>query len=179
MLVKYTIAGLAGSVLLASVAFAQTPTATSDNANMKPAAASDTSSSFQGDWRASKMAGLSVYNDKNESVGSINDLLTDKSGNIKAVIIGVGGFLGVGEHLVAVPFDKVKFVSEPVAYTSASGSADTGSKRPAGAAPSTTTTGAANTTPPAAKANPWYPDHAIYNATKDELKAMPEFKYSN
>ena len=178
MLVKYTIAGLAGSVLLASVAFAQTPTATSDNANMKPAATSDTSSSFQGDWRASKMAGLSVYNDKNESVGSINDLLTDKSGNIKAVIIGVGGFLGVGEHLVAVPFDKVKFVSEPVAYTSASGSADTGSKRPAGAAPSTTTTGAANTTPPAAKANPWYPDHAIYNATKDELKAMPEFKYS-
>ena len=178
MLAKYTIAGLAGSVLLASVAFAQTPTATSDNANMKPAAASDTSSSFQGDWRASKMAGLSVYNDKNESVGSINDLLTDKSGNIKAVIIGVGGFLGVGEHLVAVPFDKVKFVSEPVAYTSASGSADTGSKRPAGAAPSTTTTGAANTTPPAAKANPWYPDHAIYNATKDELKAMPEFKYS-
>jgi len=179
MLVKYTIAGVAGSVLLASVAFAQTPTATSDNANMKPAATSDTSSSFQGDWRASKMAGLSVYNDKNESVGSINDLLTDKSGNIKAVIIGVGGFLGVGEHLVAVPFDKVKFVSEPVAYTSASGSADTGSKRPAGAAPSTTTTGAANTTPPAAKANPWYPDHAIYNATKDELKAMPEFKYSN
>ena len=179
MLVKYTIAGLAGSVLLASVAFAQTPTATSDNANMKPAATSDTSSSFQGDWRASKMAGLSVYNDKNESVGSINDLLTDKSGNIKAVIIGVGGFLGVGEHLVAVPFDKVKFVSEPVAYTSASGSADTGSKRPAGAAPSTTTTGAANTTPPAVKANPWYPDHALYNATKDELKAMPEFKYSN
>ena len=179
MLVKYTIAGVAGSVLLASVAFAQTPTATSDNANMKPAATSDTSSSFQGDWRASKMAGLSVYNDKNESVGSINDLLTDKSGNIKAVVIGVGGFLGVGEHLVAVPFDKVKFVSEPVAYTSASGSADTGSKRPAGAAPSTTTTGAANTTPPAAKANPWYPDHAIYNATKDELKAMPEFKYSN
>jgi sporulation protein YlmC with PRC-barrel domain len=179
MLAKYAIAGLAGSVLLASVAFAQTPTATSDNANMKPAATSDTSSSFQGDWRASKMAGLSVYNDKNESVGSINDLLTDKSGNIKSVIIGVGGFLGVGEHLVAVPFDKVKFVSEPVAYTSASGSADTGSKRPAGAAPSTTTTGAANTTPPAAKANPWYPDHAIYNATKDELKAMPEFKYSN
>jgi hypothetical protein len=28
------------------------------------------------------------------------------------------------------------------------------------------------------KPNPWYPDHAVYNATKDELKAMPEFKYS-
>ena len=76
------------------------------------------------------MVGLSVYNDKNESVGSINDMLTDKSGNIKAVIIGVGGFLGVGEHLVAVPFDKVKFVSEPIAYTSASGSADAGKPAP-------------------------------------------------
>ena len=93
-------------------------------------------------------------------------------------MIGVGGFLGVGEHLVAVPFDKVKFVSEPVAYTSASGSADVGTRRPSGALPSTTTTGAANTTPPAVKPNPWYPDHALYNATKDELKAMPEFTYS-
>jgi sporulation protein YlmC with PRC-barrel domain len=177
MLAKYTIAGLAGSVLLASVAFAQTPTATSDS--MKAGAASDkstTSSSFQGNWRASKMVGLSVYNDKNESVGSINDLLTDKSGNIKAAVIGVGGFLGVGEHLVAVPLDKIKFVAEPVAYTSASGSADVGTRPPAGAAPPTTT-GAANTAP-AIKPNPWYPDHAVYNATKDELKAMPEFKYS-
>jgi len=44
---------------------------------------------------------------------------------------------------------------------------------------STTTTGAANP-PPArtAKANPWYPDHAVFGATKDQLKAMPEFKYS-
>jgi hypothetical protein len=31
---------------------------------------------------------------------------------------------------------------------------------------------------PAPKPNPWYPDHAVYNATKDELKAMPEFKYA-
>ena len=29
------------------------------------------------------------------------------------------------------------------------------------------------------KPNPWYPDHAMFNATKDELKAMPEFKYSS
>jgi hypothetical protein len=30
----------------------------------------------------------------------------------------------------------------------------------------------------ASKPNPWSPDHAVFNATKDELKAMPEFKYS-
>ena len=176
MLAKYTIAGLAGSALLASVAFAQTPTATTDSTKMAPPAASDTSSSYGGDWRAAKLAGLSVYNDKNESVGSINDLLTDKNGTIKAVVIGVGGFLGVGEHLVVVPFDNVKFVNEPVVYTGAANT-PAGGARPM----STTTTGAATSSPAAAnmpKQNPWYPDHAVFNATKDELKAMPEFKYN-
>src|SRR5215468_6097655 len=101
MLAKTIAAGIAGSVLLVSVAFAENP------------AASD--STFQGTWRASKVVGLNVYNDSNENVGSINDLLMDKSGSIKAVVISVGGFLGVGARLVAVPFDKIKFVDEPVA----------------------------------------------------------------
>ena len=39
------------------------------------------------------------YNESNENVGAINDMLTDKGGTIKAVVIGVGGFLGMGEHL--------------------------------------------------------------------------------
>jgi sporulation protein YlmC with PRC-barrel domain len=175
MLARYTIAALAGSALLASAAFAQTPSATTtDSAGTTSAAAP---SSFTGDWRASKLAGLSVYNDKNESVGSINDLLTDKSGNIKAVVIGVGGFLGVGEHLVAVPFDKVKFVTEPVVYTGAAGAPGAGAPKTSSNMGPSTTTGAASGTA-AAKPNPWYPDHAVYSATKDELKAMPEFTYS-
>jgi sporulation protein YlmC with PRC-barrel domain len=180
MLAKYITAGLAGTALLATVAFAQTPTATTDRANMAPATASDSSdSSYTGNWRASKVVGLNVYNDTNESLGSINDLLTDKSGNIKAVVIGVGGFLGVGEHLVAVAFDKIKFVTEPVAYTGASAAPNAPGSRPM----SSTTTGAANTnTAPAAavavKPNPWYPDHAVLSTTKDELKAMSEFKYA-
>ena len=181
MLAKYITAGVVGSALLATVAFAQTPTATTDSAKTTPATASD-SSSFHGTWRASKIIGLNVYNDKNESLGSINDLLTDKSGNIKAAVIGVGGFLGVGEHLVAVPMDKIKFVTEPVAYTGAS--ANSAGNRPAGTTGTgaTTTTGSARSTnttaATASKPNPWYPDHAVYNATKDELKAMPEFKYN-
>jgi sporulation protein YlmC with PRC-barrel domain len=174
MSVKHISAALAASALLASVAFAQTPTATTDRM-----ASSETSSSFRGDWRASKVVGLNVYNENNQSIGSINDLITDKSGNIKVAVISVGGFLGVGSHLVAIPFDKIKFVNEPVPYTGVSGGPNTIGTRP----PSTTTTGAANTnTVPASatssKPNPWYPDHAVFNATKDELKAMPEFKYS-
>jgi len=180
MLAKYTIAALAGSALLASAAFAQSPSATTtDSAGTPPAAASSTtSSSYTGDWRASKLAGLNVYNDKNESVGSINDLLTDKSGSIKAVVIGVGGFLGVGEHLVAVPFDKVKFVNEPVAYTGAATAPPAGAPKTSSNMGPSTTTGAASSTAAASKPNPWYPDHAVFNATKDELKAMPEFKYT-
>jgi sporulation protein YlmC with PRC-barrel domain len=178
MFAKYITTGLIGSALLTTVAFAQSPTTTTDRAGAAPMAPASTSS-FQGDWRTSKVIGLSVYNDKNESVGSINDLLTDKSGNIKAAVISVGGFLGVGSQLVAVPFDKVKFVSEPVPYSAAAGS-------PGASGASTTTTGAATTgtattpTTPAsaAKPDPWAPDHAVFNATKDELKAMPEFKYS-
>lgn len=173
MLAKYTLTGLAACAMLASAAFAQSPSATTDKA--APAAATTDTSSLHGTWRTSKVVGLSVYNDNNESIGSINDLLMDKSGNIKAVVLGVGGFLGVGEHLVAMPFDKVKFVNEPVAYTGTS--SNTGSKSTTGTGSSSTTTGAAPAS--TSKPNPWYPDHAVVSATKDQLKAMPEFKYSN
>jgi len=178
MLAKFMTAGLVGSALLATVAFAQTPAATDSAKPATTAAASDTS--FQGNWRGSKLVGLSVYNDSNESLGSINDLLMDKSGNIKGVVIGVGGFLGVGEHLVAMPFDKVKFVNEPIVYTGTAGAGGAGGAGGSTRPGSTTTTGAANTAPAAtpAKPNPWYPDHAVISATKDQLKAMPEFKYA-
>ena len=173
MLAKYLTAGVAGSLLLASAAFAAEDTATKPAPSTTAAAAS---TSFQGDWRASKVVGLNVYNEQNENVGSINDLLMDKSGSVKAAVISVGGFLGMGAHLVAVPYDKIKFSTEPVAYTGASNAPATGA-RPA----STTTTGS-TANPPAAKAtskpNPWYPDHAMINGSKDELKNMPEFRYS-
>jgi len=90
MFAKYVTAGLVGSALLATVAFAQSPSTSSDRANTASAALS-----LQGNWRASKVVGLSVYNDNNESLGTINDLLMDKNGNTKAVVIGVGGLVGL------------------------------------------------------------------------------------
>src|ERR1700742_3620714 len=140
MFTKSVAAGVAASALLASVAFAQTPTTTTDRANtMTPTATTPaaSNSSFNGDWRASKVVGLNVYNDQNESIGSINDLLMDKSGGVKAAVISVGGFLGVGAHLVAVPYEKVKFVNEPVPYT---GVANTAQPTPGTSRPSATTT---------------------------------------
>ena len=172
MFTRYVTAGIAGSLLLASAAFAAEDTATTTTAPAPAATqASATSTSFQGDWRASKVVGLNVYNEKNENVGSINDLLMDKGGNIKAAVISVGGFLGMGARLVAIPLDKVKFSTEPVAYTG------TASAPGAGAKPGSTTTTGSAAPAPAAKANPWYPDHAMINGTAEELKALPEFKY--
>jgi sporulation protein YlmC with PRC-barrel domain len=171
MLAKYVTVGIAGSLLLASAAFAQdkmAPAASPAPATQSTASTSTTNASFHGDWRASKVVGLNVYNEKNENVGSINDLLMDKSGGIKAAVISVGGFLGMGARLVAVPFDKIKFATEPVAYTGVAGAPNAGGAKPA------TTTGS---TAPQPKANPWYPDHAMINGTAEELKAMPEFKY--
>jgi sporulation protein YlmC with PRC-barrel domain len=181
MFKKYMTAGLIGSTMLASAAFAQTATTPSTTSpSAAPVAASD--SSYKGNWRASKVVGLNVYNDKNESLGSINDLLTDQSGNIKAVVIGVGGFLGVGEHLVAVPFDKVKFSNTPVVTTSAStgtGGSAGGMNSASTTTPSTGMTTGSAPSATASKPNPWYPDHAVLNANTDELKAMTEFKYAN
>ena len=177
MFAKTVTAALASTALLATIASAQTPTTQTPAATGdKAIGASIPESSLKGDWRASKVVGLKVYNDNNESLGSINDLLMDKGGSIKAVVLGVGGFLGMGEHLVAVPLDKVKFVTEPVAYT---GTASTSTGTGGGTNRPPTTTGSAGTgSASTSKANPWYPDHAVFNANKDELKAMPEFKYS-
>jgi len=160
MLAKSLAAGAVGSLLLASVAFAAPPTISE--------------SQLQGStWRTSKVVGLDVYNDKNENVGSINELLVDKSGNIKAAVLSVGGFLGMGSHYVAVPFDQIKFSNEPVSYSSTS--SNTGSPGSSTRPGSGTTTGSAA---PASKPNPWYPDHAVFNTTKDDLKGMPEFTFS-
>ena len=180
MFAKTVTAALAGAALLATMASAQTPTTQTPAATGDPAGTSIPESALKGDWRASKVVGLKVYNDENESLGSINDLLMDKGGNIKAVVIGVGGFLGVGQHFVAVPLDKVKFANEPVAYTGTAGSDTSGAGGAGGAMarPSTTTGSAGTAALATSKPNPWYPDHAMFNANKDELKSMPEFKYS-
>jgi len=154
MFVRSMMAALAGTALLATVAVAQTPTTTTDKATTM------SESSLHGDWRASKVVGLNVYNDQNDNVGSINDLLMDKSGNVKAAVLGVGGFLGMGEHLVAVPFDKIRFVDQPVSSSTSSRG-------------SSSTTGSTSSS----SSSKWYPDHAVFNTTKDQLKSMPEFKY--
>ena len=78
-------------------------------------------------WRSSKLIGLNVYNDQNEKLGDISEILLDKSGKVDGVVIGVGGFLGMGKHDIKVDMSKLKFVDEPVrsASSSTTGSATT------------------------------------------------------
>jgi sporulation protein YlmC with PRC-barrel domain len=58
-------------------------------------------------WRASKLIGASVVGPDNKSIGDINEILLDKAGGVEAVVVGVGGFLGIGEKNVAIPFDSL------------------------------------------------------------------------
>ena len=60
------------------------------------------------DILASTIIGQPAVNSQDEGVGSINDLVTDRSGKILAALIGVGGFLGIGEKDVAVRFEDLK-----------------------------------------------------------------------
>ena len=62
-----------------------------------------------GQVRASKVIGSSVYNDKNDKIGSIDDILMGKDNQPATAIISVGGFLGIGSKLVSVPYDKLQF----------------------------------------------------------------------
>jgi putative membrane protein len=50
----------------------------------------------------------SVYDTRESKIGDVNDILLDKNGKIEAVIIGVGGLLGIGEKNVAIPFSSLK-----------------------------------------------------------------------
>jgi hypothetical protein len=82
-----------------------------------PTAQTSPSSGSQLQWyshrademRASKLIGATVRNDANESIGSINELILGKDGKVAAVVIGVGGFLGIGEREVALDFKSLRF----------------------------------------------------------------------
>jgi sporulation protein YlmC with PRC-barrel domain len=58
---------------------------------------------------ASKIIGTNVRNSAGEKIGDVNELILGTDGKVRAAIIGVGGFLGMGEHDVAVAFNSLKF----------------------------------------------------------------------
>ncbi len=63
-------------------------------------------------WRASEAMGMSVYNKANERIGEIDELVIDGSGKVTAAVVGVGGFLGLGERKVAIPYRSFEMTRE-------------------------------------------------------------------
>ena len=124
---KFAYAVIAGAALVSGSALAQT--AVPATAAKVMAVPMDASLSYN-------LIGLDVYDGANNKVGDIKDLVIDK-GMLAGYILSVGGFLGMGEHYVAVSPSTVG-----LAYN------ETDKK--------------------------W---KATINATKDELKAAPQFKY--
>jgi hypothetical protein len=65
-------------------------------------------------YRSSKVVGSSVVNDANETIGKIDDLLVSSDGKQPYAVLSIGGFLGVGTHLVVVPYETLKFADKRV-----------------------------------------------------------------
>jgi PRC-barrel domain len=94
---------MAGALALAtgSPAWAQAakPVSTAQFVTAQPA----------GEWLARVFLGAIVQNDAGETVGDINDLVFSPAGHISTVVLGVGGFLGMGEKDVAIPYGALSF----------------------------------------------------------------------
>jgi putative membrane protein len=64
------------------------------------------------DWSAQALIGRTVENTNGDNLGEINNVIINERGGVVAVVIGVGGFLGIGEKDVGVPFDALEFRTE-------------------------------------------------------------------
>jgi hypothetical protein len=127
---------------------AKTDAAPHDTTKFIPAQGTD-------QWVFSKFKGTDVLGPDNAHIGNVSDMLFDKNGKILGLIVGVGGFLGIGEKSVAI--DMSAFQPVP---------ADTGSSSGAGG---NTTMASRNDDPTLVKLK--------VSWTKDQLKNAPDFQY--
>jgi hypothetical protein len=65
-------------------------------------------------YRASKVIGSSIVNDANETIGKIDDLLVTRDGKEPYAVLSVGGFLGMGTHMVVIRYDNLKFADNKI-----------------------------------------------------------------
>ncbi|HEX8165535.1 MAG TPA: PRC-barrel domain-containing protein [Beijerinckiaceae bacterium] len=204
MLKKHMAACLVATAFIAAPALAQTSGSGSSGTSASSAAASGQfMTHMQPDqWRASKLVGVNIYGQNNEKIGDVNEVLIDRKGNADAVVIGVGGFLGIGEKDVAIPFSQIQWkydrndLSTASTNRPATTGAGTAANPPAAGSPTASnnmatggTTGSTATGPTAAGSanraagassnmDRGYPDHGIVHFTRDELKNAPTFRYS-
>ncbi|KPF71789.1 hypothetical protein IP69_04650 [Bosea sp. AAP35] len=197
--------------LMSATAIAQTtapaPTTapTAPSATPAPAAGSATTvapanTSWQGMWRSTQLIGVDIYGTNNEKVGDVTEVLFDRNGKVEMITVGVGGFLGIGQKDVAIPFSQITWSDRPMDAGSAArtaapaGGMATGTGTAAGTAPATGTaapaggvaTGTSGTmagnTNATANANAqrtqmMHPDHGKITLTKEQLTSAPAVNY--
>lgn len=100
-------AGIVGLVLLSGPVIAQGLPQTVEIAtvDLKKVAAG---------YRATEVVGTAVVNEANDTIGKIDDLLVTRDGREPYAVLQVGGFLGMGTHLVIVRYDSLRFVDNKV-----------------------------------------------------------------
>ena len=159
---------VAVSALMVSGALAQATPPADRSANQPPAAQSAPTSGPQfiqaqttDQWVFSKFKGTNVVGPDEAKVGDVSDLLFDKNGKIHALIIGVGGFLGIGEKYVAIDLSAFQAVPASTGMAASPAGGTTGTGGPAA------TMAADDPTQVKLKVT-W---------TKDQLKNAPDFQY--
>lgn len=132
----------------------------------------------QGQMMASDLIGTRVVSANNESIGDINDVIVDSKGQVMAVVVGVGGFLGIGEKDVAVPFTSLEFAnSQQASAMDRSNSGNTNvTSTGSTAAGNTAGQGTASNSNAGASASDNQPERVILRMTKAELQAAPAFR---
>jgi sporulation protein YlmC with PRC-barrel domain len=115
-------------------------------------------------WRVSKLIGLDVYGSEHEKIGDISDIFVAAEGD-QVVVIGVGGFLGLGDRQVAVPFRAVEWrYGDPPTKSNT----QVGANATTGAA-----TGPRKTVDSSQRG---YPDYAVLRVSKEVLRDAREFR---
>jgi hypothetical protein len=121
-------------------------------------------------WRASKLIGVGVFNLQGEKIGSISEVLLDHGGVAKIAVIYTGGVLGIHRKIVGEAFDTLKWVSHEDAVRKTFNAPS--DKRPILPLP------VIPEKKPRADLISGYPDHAVTDLTKAQLKGAPDFRYS-
>jgi len=116
-MIKKTLVTVALAAALSAPAFAQSPMTNSPQ-TATPNVSQPSGDKFVDrqqatDWRSSKLVGTSVYGTDNSKIGSVDDVLIGSDGSVRAVVVGVGGFLGVGQKDVAIPFNALNIARKP------------------------------------------------------------------
>ena len=138
-------ASLAATALLAGTALAQT------SAPTQPVGSGQIMTQMPPDlMRGSQLMGIDVYGADNQKIGDIDEVLVNRQGKIHGLVVGVGGFLGIGQKDVAIPFDQVQWLSNQEVQASNANQGGSGTNTTGGTAvPSTATGGIATTGQPA------------------------------